>query len=259
MDKIEQLLKDAGLSDDEIKSTVSAFDPKALEALNKGTMRQSDYSRSMDELRTQKQGLESERKELLERWNKANDEYQSMLTDWQSSQAERDEAKKKLAEAEEKLKTASVDPSKLMEEVQKQITGKLGEFAAGSTAYMGDILEIADEHRELFGKRISPSELMQKAAEAKKTPMDYWRETYKVDDRRKELADKADMERLEAVRKEAYDKALQDFNKPPGAGESKDSPTPFYESKKEGSSPWDDVGPSEAENQLLAEIGRVGR
>ena len=249
--ELEKLLRDAGIPQEQIDATVKAFDPAAITALEKGVMRQSDYSRAQDRLK-------AEREDLQAKWNTANTEYQRMVNDYESTAQERDEARKKLEEAEKKLKeTPQIDPAKFL--TPEQLNAKLQEVVTGSTAYFGDVFEIVDEHRNLYGNAVSARELMQKAAEAKKTPREYWEETYKVQEKRDEVAKKKQEERDEAIRKEGYEKAVTELSKPPSAREFDSSKSPFYTPKEETKSPWDDAGPTEAETNLLKELTQVGR
>jgi hypothetical protein len=242
----KKLLVDAGLSAEEIAETEKAFNPKAIEAVEKGVMRQADYSRKQDE-------LAAERRELEAKWERANAEYQRMFTESESTQAERDEAKAKLQEAERKLSSQpQIDPSKFM--TPEQYLEKQREYAQGQTAYFGDILEIADEHRELFGKRISPMELIQKAQEAKKVPRQFWEETYQVTAKRDELAKSREEEKANAIRKEEREKVIAEFSRNPESRPLSSSKSPFYTPEGEGKSPWDDQGPSEAEQKFLGEL-----
>jgi hypothetical protein len=249
--ELEKLLRDAGLPQEQIDSTLKAFDTTAIKAIEEGTMRKADYSRGQDQLRAKQAELQSN-------WEKANTEYVRMQTDWDATVAEKDAARAKLAEAEKKLnEQPKIDPEKFVSREQWQKEQQ--DLVNGSTAYFGDLLEIADEHRELFGKRISSAELIQKAAAAKQTPREFWESTYKVPEKRQEIAAKAEEDKLTVVRKEAYDKAVADLSKPPSARELEPSKQPFYTPQDQATSPWDSTGPSEAESTLLKELTSVGR
>lgn len=249
--ELEKLLSDAGLPQEQIEATLKAFDPKGLEATEKGILRQSDYSRRQDE-------LARERQTLQDRWKAANDEYQRMQTDYQSTVAEKEEAARKLEEAEKKLKEApQIDPAKFVS--RDDVTKQFQDFAFNSAAYLADVLEIAGEHQDLFGKRVSAQELLQKSVEAKKTPREYWMETYKVQDARDERTKKAQEERDNAIRREEREKVIAEVSKPPAARDFDPSRSPFYIPKEEKSSPWDDSGPTEAETNLLKELTSIGR
>lgn len=247
MAKLSELLKDAGLSDDEIVTTMSAFDAKAAKAIEDATLRQSDYSRNLDKLNGN--------------WKTANDEYVRMQTELGATKAEKDEAARKLAEAEAKLASAPapIDPAQVLSPAVFQ--AEMAKLAAGQTAYLGEVMDIADEHQALFGKRISPNQLMKEATAAGKSPADYWNEKYQVEAKRTEVATAAQEARDTSIREEERKKVLAEYLNP-GSRPLRDSDQPFYVPQNGGAefkNPWDEIGPSAEETNLVSELAAAGR
>jgi DNA repair exonuclease SbcCD ATPase subunit len=222
--------------------------------LDKGYMRQADYSR-------QTQELKSKREELQSKWETANTEYQTMLADYSkvvedldSTKAEKEEAARKLAEAEDKLKkTQTVDTSKFL--TAEDFAKKQQEFAAGQTAYFGRTLKIMREHSKLFGNDLDPEEFIQEAIAAKKTPDELWEEKYQVKAKRKELADAEAKRRDDDAEKRGYEKRLAEEANP-NTRTLDASKQPFYESAKDGKSlqPWDAEEVPDAERDFVKEL-----
>lgn len=222
--------------------------------LDKGYMRQADYSRQTQELKTRKEQLEAN-------WEKANQEYVAMqqevkdlAADKTATQAEKLAAEQKLKDAEEKLaKAGSVDTSKFMS--KEDFDAERRKFAAGQTAYFGDVLEIADEHQELFGKRIKTKEFMQEAIASGKPPRAFWEEKYGVQAKRDEIAKAASEKLVSEAEKRGYDKRLAEEANPnlrsPDA-----SKNPFFEGTQDGKSlqPWDVPEASDAEKNFVKEL-----
>jgi hypothetical protein len=250
MAKLSELLKDAGLADEEIVATMSAFKPEAVTAIEGATLRQADYSRNMD-------ALAKTRKELETSWQTANTEYVRMQTDFNSTKAERDEAARKLSEAEAKLATATqVDTSKFL--TDDQLQAKLASYAAGQTAYFGDVLEIVPEHEKLFGTKLNAKTLIQEATAAGKTPNEFWTEKYNVGAKRTEIAEKEKTEYEARIRAEERQKVTAEFLNPATRPLS-DSQKPFYAVGPDAKQPWEDTTPTAAETQLVAELANAGR
>jgi len=250
MAKLSELLKDAGLADEEIVATMSAFKPEAVTAIEGATLRQADYSRNMD-------ALVKTKKELEAAWQTANAEYVRMQTDFNSTKAERDEAARKLAEAETKLAaTPQLDPAKYL--TKEQLDAQMASYAAGQTAYFGDVLEIVPEHEKLFGTKLNAKTLIQEATAAGKTPNEFWTEKYNVGAKRTEIAEKEKVEYESRIRSEERQKVTAEFLNPATRPLS-DSQKPFYDVGPDAKQPWDDTTPTAAETQLVAELANAGR
>ena len=250
---LEKLLDDAGITGDDRQKAIDAFSVESLgNAIKNGVMRQSDYSRNMDAWSAQKKTYETN-------WAKANTEYNAMLADLASTQAEKAAAATKLKEAEDKLATTQlIDPAKYIS--VDAYKSDMQKFAAGQTAFIGDVLEITDEHRDLFGTKLNPNQLMKEALAAQKTPKEYWTEKYAVPAKREEVAKTADDARIAAIKAEAKKEALAEYSNP-SSRPLRDSDRPFYESSDGDTTknPWDDNGPTEQEKNLVSALQEAGR
>lgn len=245
---LEKLLDDSGLTGDERASALAAFSNDNLgKTLKAATLRQSDYSRKMDELSA--------------KWKVANDEYLKMQTDSAATIAERDEAKRKLEETEAKLATAQITPNidttKFL--TTDQVEAREKKLAAGQMAWMGDVMEARDEYEALFGKKISQKEIMQKALAAGKSPLDYMEETYQMQAKRdeKSAADKVAHEN--SIREDERKKVTGEFLNP-ATRPLRDSDNPFWApTGGEAKNPWDDTSPTQQETDLVAALANAGR
>lgn len=256
-DEWKKLLDDANLSPEErknVEASIGGVD-KLIDTLNKGVMRQADYSR-------QTQDLKKERETLQSNWDTANEEYKAMLADNESTKAElekakkdRDEAAQKLKDAEEKAKGATVDTSKFL--TAEQFEERQRTFAAGQTAYFGRTMKIMREHKALFGSDLDPEEFIQEAIAAKKTPDVYWEEKYNVKAKRKEISDADEKKKLDEAEKRGYEKRLTEEANP-NLRQMDASKQPFYEGSNDGKSiqPWDDEQTPQAEADFVNELKR---
>jgi hypothetical protein len=245
---LEQLLNDAGLSGAERDDALAAFSNEKLgKTLKQATLRQSDYSRKMDELQTN--------------WKKANEEYLRMQTDFGTTQTERDEAKAKLAETEAKLATAQttpqIDTTKFF--TREEVEARERTMASSQMSWMGDVLEGANEYEQLFGKKISHKTLMQEAMAAKKAPLDYLEETYKLSEKRAEKAAAEKVAYENTIREDERKKVTGEFLNP-ATRSLRESENPFWQSTAaEAKQPWDDTAPTAEETALVAALANAGR
>lgn len=222
--------------------------------LDKGYMRQEDFSKKSNELAERRAKLE-------ENWETANAQYKELLAeneqirnDVDSTRAEKEEAARKLKEAEEKLKaTPQIDPAKFL--TNEDFEKKQRETAVAQTAYFSDVLDIAEDHQELFGKRLKPRELIKEAIAAGKTPVEYWEEKYKVPEKRAELAATEEKRKSDEAEKRGYEKRLAEEANP-NTRTFDSSKNPFYETAKEGKSlqPWDEESSFDAEKDFVKEL-----
>lgn len=253
---LAEILDKAGLSAEQRTAAEAAFSIEGLgKVVKDGFMRQSDYSRKQDELRKKEATLEAN-------WQKANAEYVAMQTelaevqaDRESTVAEKAEAARKLAEAEAKLADAAknqIDPTKFVS--VEDFDRKQREYAAGQSAYFGDILEIAAEHQQLFGTKISPKQLMKECIDAKKTPLEYWEDKYQVGAKRTEIAAAAETAKQTEWEKKGYEKRIAEEANP-ATREPRASENPFYvKDAAEGKQPWDESDTPASEQKFLHEL-----
>jgi hypothetical protein len=210
-------------------------------------MRQSDYSRKMDD--------------LSKRWEISNKEYIRMQTDFSATQTERDEAKRKLEEAEAKLATAqttpAIDTSKFL--TMEQVAERERNLAASQMSWMGDVLESANEYESLFGKKISHKSIMQEAMAAKKSPLEYMEEKYNLQAKRDEKVAAEKVTYENSIREDERKKVTGEFLNP-ATRPMRESENPFWQSTAaEAKNPWDDTAPTAEETALVAALSNVGR
>ncbi len=246
----------SGLTPEQKTAAEAAFNIDALaKTVKDGFMRQSDYSRKQDELKKERERLEAN-------WNTANEEFLAMQRELEetrasvgSTAAEKNEAARKLKEAEDKLTEAvknQIDPSKFLskEDFEKQQQSVL----AGQTAYFGDVLEVVAEHQALFGQKLSPKQFMQDCIAAKKTPMEFWQEKYNVASKREEIAKGAEEKKQQEWETKGYQKRIAEEANP-ATRQPRSSENPFYvKDAPEGKQPWEESETPLAERKLLEEL-----
>lgn len=249
------------LTAEEKASILSAFSTeKLLGVADKGVMTQSRFNRSMDELRAKQQELAAERTRLEANWNKANQEYLEMQDNVATTQAQLDAKEKEVAALRQKADAVAVDPTKVI--TPEQLLDLRKQDAEAQTAFFADILEIQDEHQTLFGAKLSPREIIAKVTESNKLPRQWWEETYKVPEKRAEIAKAAhDKEIADAVEKGKQEAITAMSN--PGTRTLRPSAQPFYtpEGKTgdgaEKHGPWDEEGEFPAETTLRQELEKA--
>jgi len=202
---------------------------------------------SLETERTARTVWEKEKTEMTKNWETASKEYEEVFNLWSSTDAEKKEAAKKLDEANkllletkaklaENIKTApAIDTSKF------QTVEDAVKFEAGRTAYFAKVLKVQREHAKLFPDvELDPEKLVQESLAAKKPLEDYWRETFKVDEKRaanaKATADKHDKE----LEDKGYQRAIAEMRNP-SLRTLESSEEPFY-TPKDGDkvkNPWD--------------------
>ena len=224
---------------------------KELEA---GYMRQDDYSTKMDAWQKEKKTYETN-------WATAKDQYDQMFEDWKKGEAtmtELTDAKKKLADAEAKVKelegkAPAIDPSKVIspEQVQEQ----LNQFAAGQTQYFIEASNMAYEIEGLLKQRISPGDIISEALKAKKTPKAYAEEKYELPKKREEAAAAAKAEQERTIREDERKKVVSELSNP-ATRPLQDSKDPFYTAKddKGPKQPWELTETPVDEAKLLEEL-----
>lgn len=206
--------------------------------LRETVLARSDYSRSMDALRTQEQALKAEAdtaKQRAESLIQANVKWRN---DNQGVLAKAvEDAKKKeaiLAQAQQRIQSLvdqglPIDPRDILgdpsdhrgeppqplapgkrvfneDQMAELMKRKEMEFAFA----MANFEDLADQHRRLFNESLNRKELVKEMLEKGKTLEDVWREKYKVDDKEKELAEAEITERVQKAVAEERTKILSE-------------------------------------------------
>lgn len=227
---LQAWLKDLELSDDERKvlEPVLAKEPVSKK-IGESFLRQSDYSRRMNELSEEKKRLEAQLQQKL----KEADDYAQGLVIWKGTAdqtlAQREKELQKLQTELQSTKdamskisteygidatqylqgTSTAVPTKTFDEtllggyVKRDDFQKAVNDAMQFPQVAAELMDLNSEHYELFGKRLPNNRKLVEAAIAnKKSIRDAWAEEYKVEERRAEAAKKAHDEEIERVRQE---------------------------------------------------------
>lgn len=243
---LESWLKDLDLSEDEMRIVSPLFSkPERTEKLKGSVLRQSEFSRKMNDLDKQKAELEAsilEKEQLiaadaqkLGAWKQTADK---TLTDTAEALEKERVERFKLAQKMERLATQyGEDPKQWLstedvtpppkEPVKAVDTSEYDKkyFSREDADKFGNELrlvpdlaaefhDLAEEHYELFGKRLKMGPLVQEARKSKKLLREQWAEQYKVEERRKELSEKAIEERIQARVSEEKQKILSEHKLP---------------------------------------------
>jgi chromosome segregation ATPase len=233
-------------------------DPAKRKALEDALKEQTEFISVLEatatELETEKSKRtewEADKKKIEENWRVANDEYSTIVNDLDATQKQRDEAQKKIKDAEAaklaaeqrlaeaiKNKPAEVDTSKFL--TQEQLDEKMRQHAGAQTAYFGETLDTVAEVERITGKRISPNQLIKDSIAAKKTPREYAEETYKLAELRTDAEKKATEKRDRENEDKGYQKALAEMRNP-ALRTLEDSSDPFYVPKTDKGpvQPWE--------------------
>jgi hypothetical protein len=246
----EMIDKAAGLTDEQKKIAREVF---GIESLTTAIEEQS--------LHVANETFRAEKATLQANWDKANSEYlamQDQVANGDATRVELAQAKKDLAEATEKLKTANpgVDIDKLTADITKVVMDKAGTLELGRGAIELDAIECVAAHRELFGQGISARQLVQDALAAKKPVTAYWEEHYKVADKRTELSKAAHDKEMKDADEAGYKRALAE-REHPGTRPLAPSKDPFWVPKPsttEAMQPWESEGRPAEEEALLGEL-----
>jgi hypothetical protein len=242
---LAEVTADGSLSEAERKVVADtlAKDPKVLKRLEEGQLRQSDYSRHMNDLKRQEQTLKATETAL----NQWKSEAEGKLN---AAVAERDALKTTAAQYEANVRaiaseygldpaevsarlkaglpaiapgttppahqqsgTPTMDTSKFLtrEELEKQ-------FQTAQQAFpllQATIIDLNAEHMRLFGQPLAnATELTQKAMEQKRSIREVWEEENRVADRRTQIASEAKAAEEARIRADERQKVLSEHSVP---------------------------------------------
>ncbi len=229
---LSALEREGGMSGASVLELKQHFSHSKADEFVKGSvLRQSDYSRSMAEVQRLKSEAEAERQQLTAA-EEATRKYQTELVQWQQgaepafhkANKEREIAERKAANAVARLKSRAaelgLDETELLRDLDipasasvvppagggnmdtsQFITRESLQKTAREVALLeGVVNDLADTHFDLFGKRLNRTELIKAATTSGKSVEQYWNETFKVEEKRAELANVAVEKRIsEAV------------------------------------------------------------
>lgn len=242
------LKEDMGFSDDEIKDLAPKFTPKA-DVLDKGYLRQSDYSKNMD-------GLKKAQTDLAA----ANDRLTAEMAEWATVQAANEPITKKMRDDLEKAQLkvtqltsrveriatdAGLDPAKALEGIDQVVppkkddqppvdlsgyvkTGDLGGLANMALTLPAELQSIADEHFDLTGKRLDTRTIVREIQARAGTrgnqksldPREIWMEQHNIQTLRDDRSKKQHDDEISAAEARGREAALSEMavpgSTPPG-------------------------------------------
>lgn len=214
--------------------------------LRESFLMRSDYSKKMDGIQKQKEELEAQIKERVEKL----EAYEQGLVSWKSdsekviqkNQSEvqklteqlqkKDAAMMKIAEeygldTSQYMQSADigreptqpvvrgVDPETLSKYIDKDTFNKAVADAQNFPYVAAELAELNSEHYELFGKPLKGQKaLVAEAIKQKKGLRDLWAEQNKVEEHRAEMAKKAHDEELDRVRQETETRVRSELKIP---------------------------------------------
>ena len=227
---LQAWLKDLELSDDERKVLEPVLAKESVsKKVGESFLRQSDYSRRMNELADLKKQQEVQLQQKLTEL----DAHEKGLVEWKGTAdktlAQREKEVERLNRELESTKNAmtkiqteygidvssyatptnnpvqpkTFDDSVLGGYVKRDDFQKAVEDAQKFPWVAAELMDLASEHQEVFGKRLPKArELVERAIKEKKSLRDVWATEYKVEDKRAEIAKKAHDDEIERVRQE---------------------------------------------------------
>jgi len=247
LDKVTDPTKRAAL-----EAELKAVDGLITE-LDSGYMRQDDYSRKLDEAKV----WEEEKKVMEENWVKAKAAYTDLLADYNTTSEERKAAREKLEALEKeysdhKAKNPPLDPTKVL--TLDQYKEQQSQFAAGQAGFFREVLDSQYEIERLTKSRINPSEIVDGALKAGKSPKEFAEEKYKLTELRTKAEEEDRKANEERIRKEEREKVVAEFANPQ-TRPLQDSKDPFV-TVKEGKAiqPWEQTETPEDEKKMLQEL-----
>lgn len=200
--------------------------PSVRDKLKAGTMRRDEFSRKLDEMAAEKQRLQEEQ----DQFRKNHEQTLSQYSAWEQqakqtladSEAARIAAEQERSELQAKLKkmaeTYDADLDELGINLGGPVNGKPPDLSKYLTAEQLEerlsklqpgsdnlrpsveinmkLMDMAAEHRKMFGTDLNMDALYQEHLRTKKPLDTVWKQTYKVDEKREELA-AAERKRIE--------------------------------------------------------------
>jgi len=254
LDVVKWLQEDMGFSADESKELAPKFTPKA-DAIEKGYLRQADYSKNMNELKTSQTALAD-----------ANERLNAEMAEWATVQATGEKVTKKMRDDYEaaqlkvtqltnrvtRLATdAGLDVTKALEGIDQTPPKKpdenqpapvdlsgyvkrddLGGLANMALTLPAELQSIADEHFELTGKRLDTRTIVREIQARATTknnqksldPREIWEAEHKIADLRSARDKKAHDDEIAAAVERGRQQAASEYATPGQAPAGKHAP-----------------------------------
>lgn len=221
-----QTLKDQGkLSDENLEAIKTALTPESVEFIGSSVLRQDDYSRLANAAKAKEKEVETFQASLAEWKSDAEKEYFAMQARERVAQAEVARLKSlaisyDVPESElGKVQTvtdptaatppaAQIDTSKFMDRQEAQ------EALMNALKVQNKLMSLAAKHQGLFNKPLDDEAIVDRAIASGRTIEQEWEESYKVADRRAEIAGLQQEAHDQKIREEERAKLLSELKLP---------------------------------------------
>lgn len=259
---LEGLKAQGKLSDENFEALKNALTPEGIEFIGGSVLRQEDYSRLAAEAKAKVREVSDFQASLSDWKGQAEAEYLQMQRTERAAQAEvarlkalatsYDVPESELGKVAPIVDKPADQPNQQIDTsnfIQKQ---EAQDAMINTLKVQNKLLSIAAKHQTYFGKPLDDETLVDRAISSGKTVEQEWEETYKVADKREEIAAAAAEAHDARVREEERAKVLSELKLPetrPGAPTS-----PIANMYKEGPST-----PNEHVSGLQAALEAYGK
>lgn len=227
------------LSDEKLEEIRAALTPEAESYIGESALRQEDYSRLAAQSKAKEKEVGDFQTALAEWKTQAEGEYLAMQTRERATAAEvarlkalatsydvpESELGKVAPVAVEAPKEKPVDMSQFIQKQEAQ------DAMINTLKVQNQLLSIAARHQTYFGKPLDDENLVDRAITSGKSVVQEWEDTYKVVEKREEIAVAAAETHDQRIREEERAKVLSELKLPetrPGAPTS-----PIYDAIKQ--------------------------
>lgn len=266
LDVVKWLKEDMGFSDAEVTELTPKFTGDRVAKLEGGYLRQSDYSKQMDALKTSQQQL-----------SEANERLNTEMAEWATVQASGDKITKRMRDDLEaaQLKVtqltsrvtriatdAGLDPTKALEGVDVvvkppdtttptpvDLSGYVKRDDIGGLANMAltlpaELQSIADEHFDLTGKRLDTRTIVREIQARASTrgntksldPREIWETDHKIPELRATAAQKVHDDEIAAAVERGRQQAVSEYATPGATPQGRHAPAFRVNDKGEAAS-----------------------
>lgn len=229
---LEGLKAQGKLDEEKLAAIKSALTPEAEEYIGGSVLRQEDYSRLANQVKAKEREVLEFQTALSEWKGSAEAEFLAMQRAKAAAEAEAVRlrtlaAAYEVPESELGKATAMADPQTTQQVPPQQIdtsefikTKDAQEAMINALKVQNKLLSLAAKHQTYFGKPLDDEELVDRAIRNQRTIEAEWEETYKVADKRSEIAQAAQAAHDQRIREEERAKVLSELKLPetrPGA------------------------------------------
>lgn len=229
---VGEMTKSGALSASEAATLTGIVSKEPVaKAIGEGVLRQSDYSRRMNEV----QAAQKKAEEIVKQndaWRKeAQAKVDAATSALDNERTTRSQYEKKLKAISEEygievaeLKAAAKEDTTPVPAGKKAISyEEFSQTTTDSLRVQALLVNLANEHQALFGKTLDVSEIVDKSLETGKPVRAVWEEMHSVSAKKQELQDKDRTAWEERIRREEREKVLSERTLP---GARTDTPQP---------------------------------